>query len=172
LKKGSFLIKFCSEKPKNNNQRKSQAQEKKLPPEERYNLRQEKSVPILEAFKNWLDTHLTKTYPHSKIYEAIRYSLGNWDYLNNYLKDGRIEIDNNLLENAIRPFALGRKNWLFSSSPQGAKAGAIFYSLIETCKANNIEPFKYLCTMLHRIRDCQTDEAYQTLLPHNIQFTP
>jgi transposase len=149
-----------------------EAQEKKMPPEERYNLRQEKSVPILEAFKNWLDTHLTKTSPHSKIYEAIRYSLGNWDYLNNYLKDGRIEIDNNLLENAIRPFALGRKNWLFSSSPQGAKAGAIFYSLIETCKANNIEPFKYLCTMLHRIRDCQTDEAYQTLLPQNIQFTP
>lgn len=148
-----------------------EAREKNLSPQERHTLRQEESVPILEAFKTWLDTHLTKTSPQSKIYEAIRYSLANWAFLNNYLKDGRVEIDNNLLENAIRPFTLGRKNWLFSGSPEGAKAGAIFYSLIETCKANNIEPFKYFCTMLHRIRHCQTDGDYQKLLPYNIQFT-
>lgn len=148
-----------------------EAQEKNLSPEERYNLRQQKSVTLLESFKDWLDAHLTKTSPQSKIYEAIRYSLANWDYLNNYLNDGRIEIDNNLLENAIRPFALGRKNWLFSGSPEGAKAGAIFYSLIETCKANNIEPYKYFCAIFQHIRDCQTDEDYKKLFPQNIQFT-
>ena len=97
-------------------------------------------------------------------------SLNNWVELTNYLKDGRIEIDNNLMENAIRPFALGRKNWLFSGSPSGAKAGAIYYSLIETCKANNIEPYKYFCTMLHRIRLCRSDDDYRKLLPQFIQI--
>jgi len=86
------------------------------------------------------------------------------------LKDGRIEIDNNLLENAIRPFALGRKNWLFMGSPSGAKAGAILYSLIETCKANHIEPYQYFCAMLQRIRDCETDADYRNLLPQFIEF--
>jgi transposase len=104
----------------------------------------------------------------SKIGEAIRYTLSNWELLSNYLKDGRIEIDNNLLENAIRPFAIGRKNWLFHGSPAGAKAGAIFYSLIETCKVNNVEPYKYLCAMLNRIRECVTDDDYHKLLPQFI----
>ena len=90
--------------------------------------------------------------------------------LTSYLNDGRIEIDNNLIENAIRPFALGRKNWLFMGSQSGAKAGAIFYSLIETCKANNVEPHKYLCAMLHRIRDSIAEDGYQKLLPQFIQL--
>jgi hypothetical protein len=90
--------------------------------------------------------------------------------LNNYLKDGRIEIDNNLLENAIRPFAIGRKNWLFMGSPSGAKAGAIYYTLIETCKANNIEPYQYFCTMLHRIRECVVEDDYRKLLPQFIHI--
>jgi transposase len=146
-----------------------EAREKNFSSEERYNLRQKESVPILESFKKWLDLHLTKTSPQSKIYEAIRYSITNWEYLKNYLKDGRVEIDNNLLENAIRPFALGRKNWLFNGSPEGAKAGAIFYSLIETCKANNVEPYKYFCTIFNHIRHCETDDDYTKLLPQNIQ---
>lgn len=145
------------------------ARKKNLSPEERYELRKKNSVSILDAFKKWLDIHLTKTSEQGKIGKAIRYCLSNWIELNNYLKDGRIEIDNNLLENAIRPFALGRKNWLFMGSPTGAKAGAIFYSLIETCKANNIEPYKYFCAMLHKIRLCKTDVDYQKLLPQNIQ---
>ena len=147
-----------------------EAQEKNLSPEARHKLRQEKSVTILASFKNWLDAYLTKTSPQSKIYEAIRYSLANWDYLKNYLKDGRVEIDNNLVENAIRPFALGRKNWIFSGSPEGANAGAIFYSLIETCKANNIDPFKYFCEMFKHIRECKNDADYGIILPQNIQF--
>jgi len=147
-----------------------EARESNLSPQDRFLLREKKSTSILTSFKTWLDNHLTKTPVQSKIGEAIRYTLSNWELLNNYLKDGRIEIDNNLLENAIRPFAVGRRNWLFMGSPSGAKAGAIFYSLIETCKANNIEPYQYLCTMLHRIRECVTEEDYRKLLPQFIQI--
>ena len=147
-----------------------EARENNLSANDRFNLRNKKSKPILDAFKAWLDHHLTKTSEQGKIGKAIRYCLSNWAALNHYLKDGRIEIDNNLLENAIRPFALGRKNWLFMGSPVGAKAGAILYSLIETCKAHNIEPNKYFCKMLHRIRLCKTDDDYQKLLPQNISL--
>ncbi len=147
-----------------------EARDNQLSPEARYQLRQEKSVAILDAFKKWLDHHLTKTSEQGALGKAIRYCLAHWVELNNYLKDGCIEIDNNLVENAIRPFALDRKNWLFNGSPAGAKAGAIFYSLIETCKASNIEPYKYLCAMLNRVRDCVTDDDYQKLLPLCITF--
>jgi transposase len=86
------------------------------------------------------------------------------------LKDGRVEIDNNLIENSIRPFALGRKNWLFAGSPAGAKAGATLYSLIETCKANDVEPYQYLCAMLNRLRGCRHEDDYRKLLPQFIEF--
>jgi transposase len=148
----------------------TEARDNQLSPEARYQLRLEKSVPILGAFKKWLDHHLTKTSEQGTIGKAIRYCLNHWVELNNYLKDGRIEIDNNLVENAIRPFALGRKNWLFNGSPAGAKAGAIFYSLIETCKANNVEPYQYLCAMLNRIRECVTEADYRKLLPQFIRL--
>lgn len=147
-----------------------EARDNHLSSQDRYKLREEKAVPILTVFKEWLDTNLTKTPIQSKIHDAIRYTLSNWDFLNNYLRDGRIEIDNNFIENAIRPFALGRKNWLFNGSPTGAKAGAIFYSLIETCKANNIEPYKYFCTMLNSIRLCSTEDDYRKLLPQFIDL--
>jgi len=146
----------------------SEARDNKLTSQERYQLRQEKSVPALFNFKKWLGHHLPKTSQQGTIGKAIRYCVGNWTELNNYLQDGRIEIDNNLVENAIRPFALGRKNWMFNGSPAGAKAGAIFYSLIETCKANNIEPYQYLCAMLIRIRECVIEDDYHKLLPQFI----
>lgn len=147
-----------------------EARENSLSPENRRQLRNEKSVPLLNAFKQWLDHHLLKTSEQGKIGKAIRYCLAHWSELTNYLKDGRIEIDNNLIENAIRPFALGRKNWLFAGSPSGAKAGATLYSLIETCKANNIEPYQYFCAMLNRIRTCVTEDDYHKLLPQFIQY--
>jgi len=146
------------------------ARDNKLSPDERYEIRKEKSKPILDAFKQWLDHHLTKTSEQGKIGKAIRYCLNNWKQLTRFLKDGRVEIDNNLLENTIRPFAIGRKNWMMMGSPKGAKAGATFYSLIETCKANNIDPQKYLTQMFHKIRLCKTDDDYKKLLPQNIQL--
>lgn len=147
-----------------------QARENHFSAQARYELRQSKAPPILAEFKEWLENRLLKTPEQGKLGKALRYCLTHWTNLTHYLKDGRIEIDNNLIENAIRPFALGRKNWLFAGSPSGAKAGAILYSLIETCKANNIEPYRYFCAMLHRIRHCKTDEDYRQLLPQFIQI--
>ena len=142
-----------------------EARERNLSPSDRYQFRLNTAPPIWDAFKKWLEHHLAKTSEQGKIGKAIRYCLKHWTELTNYLLDGRIEIDNNLIENAIRPFALGRKNWLFMGSPSGAKAGALFYSLIETCKTNNIEPYQYFCGMLHRIRFCKSEEDYRNLLP-------
>jgi len=147
-----------------------QAREAELSPEARYTLRNDKAQPILAALKTYLERNLTKTSEQSKIGKAIRYALNHWTALTRYLQDGRIEIDNNAVENRIRPFAVGRKNWLFSGSPSGAKAGATLYSLIETCRANQVEPYAYFCAMLHRIRLCQTEEDYQKLLPQFIQL--
>lgn len=136
----------------------------------RYELRNQQAPPILDAFKQWLEYHVPKTSNQSKLGKAIHYCLGHWISLTNYLKDGRIEIDNNLIENAIRPFALGRRNWLFCGSATGAKASAILYSLLQTCKANQIEPYQYFCAMLNQIRFCKTDNDYQKLLPQFIQL--
>jgi len=98
------------------------------------------------------------------------YCIRHWTQLTRFLKDGRVEIDNNLLENTIRPFAIGRKNGMMMGSPSGAKAGATFYSLIETGKANKTDPQKYLTQMLHKIRSCKNDDDYRQLLPQNIQL--
>ena len=87
-----------------------------------------------------------------------------------YTKHGMLHIDNNLVENTIRPFALGRKNWQFKGSPRGAKAGAIFYSLLATCKVNRIHPEHYFVKMLSEIRHCKTIEDFRQLLPHRIQL--
>jgi len=146
------------------------ARENNLSPQQRYELRQQKAPPIFAEFKTWLETYLTKVPKQHKLGQGIQYVLRHWKELTAYLKDGRLEIDNNLVENLIRPLALGRKNWMFAGSPSGAKAAAVFYSLIATCQLNKIEPYQYFCKMLHQIRLCKTDEDYQKLLPQFIQL--
>ena len=94
-----------------------------------------------------------------------RYLHGQWDRLVRYIEDGRLEIDNNGAENAIRPFVVGRKNWLFSETVKGAKASANLYSLIETAKANGLEPFAYLRHVFEWIPAAQTLEDFEALLP-------
>ena len=98
--------------------------------------------------------------------DKTTYMHQRWGELTAYLLDGALEIDNNLVENLIRPFALGRKNWLFSGSPRGAHASALFYSLIATAKANGLNPFNYLKTLFENIRSCRTAEDYIMLLPY------
>jgi transposase len=147
-----------------------QARENNCSPRERHAQRNAHAPLILTEFKQWLEHHLTKVPQQHKIGQAIQYVLRHWEPLTNYLKDGRIEIDNNAIENAIRPFAIGRKNFLFMGSPRGAKAGAILYSLIETCKANKIEPYQYFSTMLNRLPHSKTADDYQRLLPQTIQL--
>ena len=146
----------------------SHAKEHKLTHDERFILRNEKAPIILAEFKDWLLQHITKVPKQHQLGKAIFYVLNHWEALTNYLQDGRIEIDNNKIENLIRPLALGRKNFLFMGSPRGAKAAAIYYSLIATCIENKVDPYKYFCTMLHQIRLCKTEADYQKLLPQNI----
>lgn len=146
-----------------------EARNKQLSPDKRYQLRLEKAEPILDKIKQWLDGSINVVPPSSAIGKGISYMLNRWGELIAYLKDGRLELDNNWVENNIRPFAIGRKNWLFAASPRGADASALFYSLIITCKANSIEPYAYFNYMLNRIRDCHSEEDYRELLPYNIE---
>lgn len=130
-----------------------QAREAALPVEERYQLRQHHALPVLAEIKIWLDANLTCVLPKSAIGKAIGYMLGQWSKLEKYVTDGRLEIDNNLVENAIRPVALGRKNYLFAGSHEGAKRAAMIYTLVATAKLHHVEPYEYLKDILSRIPD-------------------
>ena len=128
-------------------------------------LRQEKAKPLLERFKLWLEETLKTVPPQSPIAKAIQYTLNQWGSLIAYIEDGELMIDNNTVENIIRPFALGRKNWLFLGNERGGKAAANIYSLIMTAKANQIEPYRYLRYLLTELPKCKTQKELQLLLP-------
>jgi len=145
-----------------------EAIDKGLDPGEVKNLRLAKAKPILEDIEKLLREVRDKTAPKSKLGEAIAYMLNHWEALTAYLKDGRLRIDNNDNERLIKPFAIGRKNWLFSGTTRGAEASSVIYSLIETCKANKIEPYSYLRYILSAIRHNMTLEELKNLLPYNI----
>ena len=142
-----------------------QAGKQKLDPEQIKALRAEKSRPILDKLKVLLDARIATTPPKSLLGRAISYALKQWDRLVVYLEDGRLRPDNNLAENAIRPFAVGRKNWLFSGHPRGADASATLYSLIETAKANGLEPYRYLRHLFEHLPAATTDAQRKALLP-------
>lgn len=129
------------------------AREGGLSYDQRYSLRQKDSVPILAEIKNWLDGEIVKTLPKSAIGKAIAYMLNQWSRLEQYVTDGRLEIDNNLVENAIRPIALGRKNYLFAGSHEGAKRAALIYTMVANAKLQSLEPFAYLRDVIARIAD-------------------
>jgi len=133
--------------------------------EDLYQLRQDEAKPILDEFGDWLQDNRLKIPPTSPLGEAFNYAINQWPRLINYLKSGIVPIDNNLTENAIRPFVVGRKNWLFSDQPRGAHASALFYSLIETAKANGLEPYSYLLYLFDRLPYAATEEDYKILLP-------
>jgi len=137
-------------------------------PQEIYQLRQEKSKPVLDKFKIWLDSKQEITPPKGLLGKAIKYALNHWEKLIVYIEDGRLRPDNNAAENAIRPFVVGRKNWLFAGHPNGAEAGATFYSLVETAKANGLEPYNYLRYIFEKLPLVQTDEDYKNLLPQYV----
>jgi len=141
---------------------------KELTPDERYLMRQEKAKPIMEAFGDWLRETYPQTPPKGLLGKAIKYTLNQWDRLNVYLENGILRPDNNLAENAIRPFVVGRKNWLFAGSPEGAQASALFYSLIETAKLNNLNPEKYLYFLLEKIIHVKEQDELLALLPNRV----
>lgn len=137
-------------------------------PEKRYTIRQEQSRPVLDAYLLWLRQQRSRTLPKSKLGEAIGYSLNQWEKLTAFLEDGRLEIDNNRSERAIKPFVIGRKNWLFANTPRGAKASSIIYSIMETAKENGLNPFKYLMYLfeqLPQLLDPKNPEMLDKLLP-------
>ena len=106
---------------------------------------------------------------HGPLGKAVNYMLNHWDALNHYLNDGRLEIDNNRAERSIKPFVIGRKNWLFHGNDVGARAGGTLFSLIETCKAHNIDVFSWLKHALNNIQQADTVEKLEQLLPFNVE---
>mgnify|MGYP001572376712 CR=1 FL=1 len=135
-------------------------------PAARYAYRLQYAQPILAELRTWLDEALPQVPPQSATGRALHYLHNEWSKLIGYLADGRLEIDNNRAENAIRPFVLGRKNWLFSDSVRGVKASANLYSLIETAKANGLEPYAYLQRVFTELPQADSVEAIEALLPH------
>jgi len=141
------------------------ADENKFSPDQRFNLRQHNAKAILTEFKDWLTQTSLITPPKGLLGKAVNYALRNWDRLVRYIDDGRLRPDNNLAENAIRPFVLGRKNWLFSGHPNGAQASAAIFSLIETAKANRLKPYEYLRFLFDKLPYAESEEDYKKLLP-------
>jgi transposase len=145
-----------------------EARAQKLPPEAIRAMRVEKARPILDTFHQWLLKRTTQTPPKGLLGKAISYALNQWDRLLVYLEYPIVTPDNNMAENGIRPFVLGRKNWLFAGTPKGAEASALLYSLIETAKANNCEPYCYLRHIFERLPGARTLADYEALLPWNV----
>ncbi|QLO12779.1 IS66 family transposase [Citrobacter freundii] len=139
---------------------------------ERYQARQTRSVPLLAELKTWLENNVGKVMKGSLTRKAMEYTLGQWSYLVGYCERGDLHISNILAENAIRPFAVGRKAWLFADSAQGAKASATCYSLLETAKANELEPSAYINHVLAQIGAADTLEKLEALLPWNVPLEP
>ena len=135
--------------------------------EQRLAARQERSKPVVDCFKKWLDRQAIKVLPKSTLGKAIAYCLNQWPKLIVFLQDGRLEIDNNRAERSIKPFVIGRKNWLFANTPNGAKASATLYSIIETAKENGLKPFEYLTYLFERLPaiDSKAPEAIESILP-------
>ncbi len=139
-------------------------------PEARKAIRQAQAEPILEKIKAWLDEKVGQVLPKSPLGEAIAYTLGLWPQLITYLEDGNIPIDNKKIENAIRPFVIGRKNFLFSGSPRGADASATPYTLVESAKVNDLEPWAYLNYLFEKLPAAKSEQALLDLLPQNLKI--
>jgi transposase len=144
------------------------ARDAKMSAEQRHKLRQEKAKPIWNELRTWLDKNLGATPPQSLTGKAINYLAADWTRLVRYLDDGRIEISNVLCENAIRPFVIGRKNWLFSDTPAGAHASARLYSIIETAKATGLDPYAYLRLIFEKLPQASTPADIEALLPWKV----
>lgn len=128
-----------------------ETQIKDKPIDEKQRIRQQRSLPLLNQFKVWLDKSTNQVPPKTALGKAIAYSLNQWPKLIRYIENGNLNIDNNRAERAIKPFVIGRKNWLFSNTAKGAKASATLYSIIETAKANGLTPFDYLMFLLEQV---------------------
>ena len=139
-------------------------------PEEKYAQRQLYALPLLVEFKQWLDESAEKINPKSALGGAIAYTLRQWEKLITYTQHGQLCIDNNRAERAVKPFVIGRKNWLFSNTASGAKASAILYSIIETAKANGLNPVKYVEHLLTEIPKRDANDLLEDLMPWMVKL--
>ena len=122
---------------------------------------------MIDDFATWLK-YQTRVLPKSPLGQAVQYCRNQWDKLTAFLRDGRLELDNNRSERSIKPFVIGRKNWLFANTPRGASASAKIYSLVETAKENGLNPFAYLTYLFERLPNVDIDEptvVLDSLLP-------
>lgn len=139
-------------------------------PEERLALRREKLGPKLEALRTWTLASKDRVPPKSLAGKAIGYMDSQWPKLERVLEDGRLPLDTNAVERAIRPFVIGRRNWTFADTPKGAVASARLYSLVETAKANGLEPWAYLERIFEALPAATTEEDIEALLPWRIEL--
>ena len=144
------------------------ASKQNLSAEELSDLREKEAKPILEKMHAWLIKKSIHVVPKSLLGKAVAYALNQWERLKSYIDFPFATPDNNLAENAIRPFCVGRKNWLFAGTPAGAEASATIYSLVETAKANRLEPYQYLRYLFEKLPFAQTAGDYQQLMPGNL----
>jgi transposase len=143
-----------------------EAEFKAKSPEQKQALRQQHAQPLLDQLKSWLDKSALQVPPKSAIGTAIAYTLRQWPKLIRYIDDGRLSIDNNRAERAIKPFVIGRKNWMFANTGNGARASAVLYSLVETAKANGLTPFDYIKHVLDEL--AMQPDSIDHLLPWNV----
>jgi hypothetical protein len=135
---------------------------------DRHRIRQERACLIVMQIRDWLDGSVGSVPPKSLTGKALGYLDKQWPKLVRYLEDGRLRMDTNLVENAIRPFVVGRKNWMFADTVRGAEASANLYSVIETAKANGIEPYAYLRHVFAELPKAKTIEDIEALLPSRV----
>jgi len=131
-------------------------------------LRLEKSLPLIDNLGKWISQEVHHTLPRSQLRKAMGYAMARWSELSGYLHDGMIEIDNNLVENAIRPVALGRKNYLFAGSHAAAQRAAMIYSFFAICKQHQVNPFDWLKFTLENIMSIKYEKV-RDLYPHNFK---
>jgi transposase len=137
-------------------------------PDERYCIRQEKSLPLLAEFKTWLIKSKEQVISQNDLSAAIQYCLNQWDKLQRYTLDGHLSIDNNRAERGIKPFVMGRKAWMFSQTANGAKASAVLYSIVETAKANGLAPYNFITYLLEQFS--QPEQDLERLLSWNVNL--
>ncbi len=137
--------------------------------EYRVKVRSELSAPIIARFHAWLEALAPQVLPQGLLGKAVHYTLGQWPKLTSFLTHGEVPLDNNRCENAIRPFVVGRKGWLFSDTVPGAVASANLYSIVETAKANGVEPHAYLSLLFARLPHATTVEDFEALLPWSVK---
>ena len=139
-----------------------------LLPDEFVKKRKDEVVPVLSEFKKWLDEKQVYLTPKTDPGKAVNYAMGQWDNFINYLGSAELTPDNNIIENAIRPFVIGRKNWLFSNTPRGARSSAVLYSLVESAKDNNLNVYNYLRFLFTKLPYAESSEEIKKLLPCNL----